>query len=903
MFKQQLKSMNPMQISLSTFILVSASLVLFLFARDDSNLKYQPVGISKIRYDEGLEKCRGRFIDVSDPIPTKRQRNPRSPLRNEPPPKSVFIKNAVLWDGDGKVRRNVDIQLKNGLIAAVSEGNSLQPNENDEIIDANGHIVTPGLVDMHSHAGLDSWPELEGDSDTNEMSESPVRPELRSLDGIDPWDPAFQIINSGGVTTSLILPGSGNMMGGEAYPIKHRFPKSHRAADMLLNAGMNGTDDGHQWRFMKMACGENPINSYGVEKGVLPESRLGEAYLFRKRISIAYEEMLQQDEWCYQAEKRQSTYLDNAHIFMKSPYPASLDQESLIALLRGKILLNVHCYESYDIEMMVRLSKEFGFKIRAFHHALEAWQVADLLAEEGISAAIFSDMWGYKKEAYDSSVKAAQVLTNAGVKVSFKSDHPVLNSQHLIFEAARAHSYGFDASLAIQAVTSIPAERMGQDWRIGYIREGYDADVVIWDKQPLSIGAHPLKVFTDGFNTFTHSDYEVSISKPYDFETPMEHLKQPLSLPKTLANTRTTYVNIGGLVHSPSAIWEPNSKLTVDEKGIVLCIGPACEVTGQVVDLKGSWVIPGMIAAGVHLGIEEISTEPGTSSGVNSETTLRDSYAGLFVGRKRSRELNAAFKAGVTTSISTRHNSGAVIGTSTAFRVGSPRISHDTFVKLQCSNHFRVGVDARNARDPSTSSVNGQLDTIRNNFNHRPPNVHGASDIFWIMSLVENRPPMNRDIVILGGVESHIYASELGQLNASVILNPARCTPNTWHTQECLVPSTSPSAYYKLKENGVNVGLSVQEDNAIRDLIWEAGWQVADLPNYEELTDFEKAKEAASLVTWNIAKAFKIDDQVGTIEVGRRANFVVYNGLPGTLDAKVQLVVDGDLFESDTDQY
>jgi hypothetical protein len=135
-----------------------------------------------------------------------------------------------------------------------------------------------------------------------------------------------------------------------------------------------------------------------------------------------------------------------------------------------------------------------------------------------------------------------------------------------------------------------------------------------------------------------------------------------------------------------------------------------------------------------------------------------------------------------------------------------------------------------------------------------------------------------------------------------VILSPARCTPSGWFDQDCLVSGKNPSSYYLLEKAGVNVGLSVKEDNFIRGLIWEAGWQVADLPDYESFSDFEIAQKSAALVTWNVAKAFGIQDKVGSIRIGTKPNFVVYNDVPGTLSARTVLVVDGELVETSTAQ-
>lgn len=298
--------------------------------------KLQEAGIPQSDFKEGLSKCRESHQPDPEHYQGPRSRNPRFELGNETPAKPVLITNATLWNGDGSITLNSNIVLRNGLVVSINQ--EAIEGFDGEVINAKSRYVTPGLVDMHSHVGLDSWPGTEGGSDTNEMTESPLHPELRSLDGFDPWDKAIGIINSGGVTSSLVLPGSGNMMGGEAYAFKHRHLPSNRAEDMLLNAGMNSTD-GHQWRWMKMACGENPIMSYGRDSKIMPDSRLGEAYLYRQRIDDAYQALKAQDQWCYEASVKQK------HSQMTERYPDSLKHESLIALLRGQVLLNVHCYE------------------------------------------------------------------------------------------------------------------------------------------------------------------------------------------------------------------------------------------------------------------------------------------------------------------------------------------------------------------------------------------------------------------------------------------------------------------------------------------------------------------------------------------------------------------------------
>jgi hypothetical protein len=206
------------------------------------------------------------------------------------------------------------------------------------------------------------------------------------------------------------------------------------------------------------------------------------------------------------------------------------------------------------------------------------------------------------------------------------------------------------------------------------------------------------------------------------------------------------------------------------------------------------------------------------------------------------------------------------------------------------------------------STISGQLEHIKKHFEKRGVFEVEAAD--HIHAILDNFGSIeDSHIVLQGSSEAHLIAEDLsnyqkqGHRNLSVILNPARCTPSGWFNQACLVTGSNPSALYKLQKAGVNVAISVKEDNFVRGLIWEAGWQVADLPGYESFTDFEIAQKTAALITWNVAKAFGIDDVVGTIKVGRKPNFVVYNGVPGTLAAKVTLVVDSDVVESNTAQY
>lgn len=839
-------------------------------------LGYYPLLYASINSDElqaGLKMC----SDLNEKVIENRSEriiNPRIKVSRDGSPE-ILIVNATIWDGDGIISYNSSIHLKNGLIHSLNEIDSF--GFLGTLINANGRFVTPGIVDMHSHMGLLSWPGFYGNSDANEGSQTLIHPELKSIDGFNPWDKAIPIINSGGVTTALVLPGSGGMMGGEAFGFKTSIPSDNRSESMLLNFGLNGTG----WRWMKMACGENPIRS-GRSSNIPPDSRLGEAYLFRKRIDDAFRIKTEQDTWCKQAATNK----------MNSPFPNPIEEESLISLLRGKTKLNVHCYETYDMEMMIRLGKEFNFNISAFHHALEAWRVPDLLYENNIGAAIFTDNWGYKKEAFGASVKAAQILSSKGVLTALKSDHPVLNSQNLIFEAAKAVHYGLNPSLAIKAVTSSPAKLMGQDHRIGYIRKGFDADVVMWNSNPLEVGSNPLVVIVDGSITFKHSLFNNDMTKfaPSSVKVP---IVGP-TISKPVNHTDCTYINIKGLISDKKSTWEKNSTIVV-KSGLIVCMGPKCVPSGDIVNLNEGWVVPGLIAAGVNLGMQEISAEPSTSAGYSTRVIL-PAWKGLNIGLKYSKKLSAAFNAGFTTCISQLLQKGAIGSISVAFRTGQSNLSEKFIIKKEVAAHYFVGDDAK--LDGLESSIPGQIQLIQE--------IHQFKNMTRIIS-VDSASYMHTLMddadVFLGAAGAHAIANDLYNNNISVILSEARCIPDSWFNQDCLVAGTVPSAYQKLKNSLVNVGISTKQDGFIRGLIWEAGWLVSELIGFDKMNDFERAKEAISLLTWNIAEAFSLDHEIGFISLDKKPNFVVYDDVPGTLQAKVRYVIDGELIEVNTEQF
>ncbi|KAJ8496327.1 hypothetical protein ONZ45_g12505 [Pleurotus djamor] len=429
-----------------------------------------------------------------------------------PGAKPYLITDARIWTGleNGTQVIRGDIIVDKGVIKGVGHfGRAFRAQFTElEVIDAQGKWVTPGIVDMHSHLGDASSPELEGAADDNSLKGT-AQPWLRSLDGLNTHDDSYPLSISGGITTALVLPGSANAIGGQAYLIKLRETAERTPSSMLLeapyqiNSSFPDPSLPLHWRHMKHACGENPSRVY-------EDTRMDTIWAFRKAYNHAREIKQKQDAYCERVEANSWAGLGE--------FPEDLQWEALVDVLRGRVKVNIHCYETVDLDALVRISNEFQFPIAAFHHAHEAYLVPDTLKKAygaPPTIALFATNARYKKEAYRGSEFAPRILTSHGLKVAMKSDHPVLNSRFLLYEAQQAYFYGMPENSALAAVITTSAEAVGMGHRLGYIRQGWDADLVLWDSHPLALGATPIQVFIDGIPQL---DNPFNVQKPASFQ-------------------------------------------------------------------------------------------------------------------------------------------------------------------------------------------------------------------------------------------------------------------------------------------------------------------------------------------------------------------------------------------------
>jgi imidazolonepropionase-like amidohydrolase len=397
---------------------------------------------------------------------------------------------ATVYDGAGGRIENGVVLFAEGKVVGVG-GPDLAIPAGYTRIDGAGKFVTPGVIDIHSHLGDYPTPSVEAHSDGNEAT-NPTTPEVWAEHSVWPQDPGFsRALANGGVTALQILPGSANLMGGRSVTLKN--VPSRTVQGMKFPGAPYG---------FKMACGENPKRVYG-SKGRMPSTRMGNFAVNRQ------------------------TWIDAREYAEGDRKERDLGKETLAGVLDGEILVHNHCYRADEMALVMDMAKEMGYQVTAFHHAVESYKIGDLLRENDVCSAIWSDWYGFKMEAYDGIPENAALLQQAGACVVIHSDSEN-GIQRLNQDAAKAQAAGARMGIDIPDAEVIgwftlnAAKAMGIADMTGSLEAGKMADVVLWNGDPLSVYTRPEKVWIDGALLFDAMDPQLRPVSDFELGQPGE---------------------------------------------------------------------------------------------------------------------------------------------------------------------------------------------------------------------------------------------------------------------------------------------------------------------------------------------------------------------------------------------
>lgn len=411
-------------------------------------------------------------VDPKNPFPSTYLALPGQP---------TALVGATILTGTGDKIENGTVLFKDGKVEAVGAGLAVPAGY--ATVDAKGKWITPGIIDVHSHLGVYASPGVTAHSDGNEATD-PNTAEVWAEHSVWPQDEGFNSARRGGVTTLQILPGSANLFGGRSVTLKNVPARTMQA--MKFPGAPYG---------LKMACGENPKRVYGGKQRA-PSTRMGNVAGYRAA-------WIKADQY---AKKLKAAEKGDG-----APPDRDLELETLAGVLNGEILVQNHCYRADEMAIMIDIAKEFGYKITAFHHASEAYKIADMLAKQGICSATWAGWWGFKLEAYDGIEENAALLEKAGACVVIHSDDANL-TQRLNQESAAAIAAGrrlgidIPEATAIKWITANAAKMLGIADKTGTLEAGKMADVVIWSANPFSVYAKAERVYVDGGLAYDRAD-------------------------------------------------------------------------------------------------------------------------------------------------------------------------------------------------------------------------------------------------------------------------------------------------------------------------------------------------------------------------------------------------------------
>lgn len=810
---------------------------------------------------------------------------------------TIALKGARIHTAAGPVIENGVLIIADGKIVAVGAAGKTPVPADARVLDVSGKTIIPGLVDSHSHLGVASRPHVPSNSDGNERTGA-VQAIVRAIDSINPHDPGIRMAQAGGVTTANIMPGSSNVIGGQTAYVKLR---GNTIDEMLIKA--DGVLGG-----LKMANGENP-KRYG-QKNKEPMTRMKVAAMQRTEFMKARDYMR---KWQRYREK----LADDADA---APPETDLAMEPLVEVLQGKRTVHFHTHRADDILSVLRLRREFGFEL-VIQHGTEGYKVLNEIAAAKVPVSMtIVDSPGGKAEVVDFVESAGRDLTAAGVPVHVNTDDPVTESRFFLRTAAATVRGGLDPATSLKAITLHPAQAMHLAHRVGSLEAGKDADFAILSGEPFSVYTRVLETWIDGVQVFDLSDDRkrlfqtggFPLGEPgrvpaqADLVAPLKTVASPAGPGKSipLKNGADDFVVWAGRVHTVSGKPQPNSMVVVKDGRI------AAVVPGDQVDayrdfpvIVAAEVTPGLIDTHTVVPLSGEYNIPADQDGDEKTDPNQADIRVLDGFNPSERLLQFLLEQGVTVVHATPGHANVIGGMSGVFRTHGNSVE-DMTIRFPQAMVFNLGVTPKKTYDGKPPGTRmGTASIIRNalqsavNYsrkkttaakNNEPApdfdlkhealslaiekkvpamfTAHRADDILTGLRLSKE---FGLQPVVALATEGYLIADQLVKANVPVIAHPPMQRVGGIETYNSFLGNAA-----ALSDAGLRVAICSSFEGYVpktRVIRWEAAIGMVYGLGHQR---------ALSSITLDAARILGIDQDYGSIEKGKVADLVLYDGDP-----------------------
>ncbi len=847
---------------------------------------------------------------------------------------ATVFRGARVHTAAGPVIENGTLIIQNGRIEEVIESDRIILPPDAKIIDVTGKVIIPGLVDSHSHLGVYSRPALKANSDGNETTD-PVTSIVRALDSLNPFDPGIRMANAGGITTANIMPGSANVIGGQTIYVKLR---GYSPEQMWFETP-------HVLGGLKMANGENPKRAYGG-KGKAPSTRMKVAALQRAELIKAQEYLAKWQQYREKATEFDAKKADTKKDDPPTPPERNIALEPLVDVLQKKRTVHFHTHRADDILTVLRLRKEFGFDL-VIQHGTEAYKVLDEIAKAGVPVSLtIPDSPGGKAEVVGFIEECAAEMTKAGIKVHVNTDDPVTESRFLLRTAAITVRGGLSPDEALKTITINPAQALKLDERVGSLENGKDADFVVLSGEPFSVYSRVLETYIDGKRVFSlDNDSDRSFQtggfaslnksqlpefKPVLAPPPPGKTPAQPGLTKAATADSTEFIVLANRVHTVANGTITDGVVHVKE-GKIIFVGKQIDlaIPAGVPVLTAANVTPGLIDAATIVPLSgEYNIPADQDADENSDPNQADARV-LDAFNPSEPLLRYLLEQGITVVHSIPGRANVIGGLSGVFRTHG-RSAEAMTVRFPQSLVINLGEAPKETykeRLPQTrmgtaalirqafaeaANLKKKTDAAKiNGKDKEPPDrslkkealvlalekkvqtifaAQQADDILTGLRLAEE---FQLDAAIALAAEGYLVREQLTAAKVPVFLHPtmqrAGGSLETYHSHlgtasaladaKILLAITSGAEGYVPKTRVARFEAAIA---AVHGLGFERG---------------------LASVSLDAAKVLDIDDRYGSLEVGKVADLVLYDGDPFEYATHVtHVIVDGRLVHSRSDR-